>query len=132
MLCPYCGRDNSSDAQFCNECGSKLDSPRNGLPSPAEKSEPSAGRADFQSQPGQITSPGGTFVGRQRELGELKAALDDALSGQGRLVMLAGEPGIAPVVAAPGIKKFVMGAPPSLTRPNSPSAKGRNPGGQGG
>ena len=36
----------------------------------------------------------GTFVGRQREMGELKAALDDALSGQGRLVMLVGEPGI--------------------------------------
>jgi predicted ATPase len=36
----------------------------------------------------------GVFVGRQREMGELKTALEDALSGQGRLVMLAGEPGI--------------------------------------
>ncbi len=36
----------------------------------------------------------GTFVGRQREMGELKAALNDALSGQGRVVMLVGEPGI--------------------------------------
>ena len=36
----------------------------------------------------------GAFVGRQQELGELKTALDDALSGRGRLVMLAGEPGI--------------------------------------
>ncbi len=36
----------------------------------------------------------GTFVGRQREMGEMEAALDDALSGRGRLVMLAGEPGI--------------------------------------
>lgn len=34
------------------------------------------------------------FVGRQREMAELRAALDDALSGDGRLVMLAGEPGI--------------------------------------
>ena len=34
------------------------------------------------------------FVGRQRELAELMTALDDALSGQGRLVMLVGEPGI--------------------------------------
>jgi predicted ATPase len=34
------------------------------------------------------------FVGRQREMSELKTALEDALSGQGRLVMLAGEPGI--------------------------------------
>ena len=37
---------------------------------------------------------GGIFVGRQREMAELTAALDDAMSGQGRIVMLAGEPGI--------------------------------------
>ena len=36
----------------------------------------------------------GGFVGREREMGELNAALDDAISGHGRLVMLAGEPGI--------------------------------------
>ena len=34
------------------------------------------------------------FVGRERELEELRTALDDAVSGQGRMVMLAGEPGI--------------------------------------
>ena len=34
------------------------------------------------------------FIGRRREMAELTAALDDAVSGQGRLVMLAGEPGI--------------------------------------
>ncbi|MFQ6026880.1 MAG: AAA family ATPase [Dehalococcoidia bacterium] len=33
-------------------------------------------------------------MGRQREMGELRAAMEDALSGQGRLVMLVGEPGI--------------------------------------
>ena len=33
-------------------------------------------------------------MGRQREIGELKAALSDAISGRGRLVMLVGEPGI--------------------------------------
>ena len=37
---------------------------------------------------------GRVFIGRQWELAELKAALDRALSGQGQLVMLAGEPGI--------------------------------------
>ncbi|MCH8349692.1 MAG: protein kinase, partial [Chloroflexi bacterium] len=37
---------------------------------------------------------GGVFVGRQREMGELKACLEDALSGRGRLVMLVGEPGL--------------------------------------
>ena len=34
------------------------------------------------------------FVGRQQEMAELRSALDDALSGKGRLVMLVGEPGI--------------------------------------
>ena len=37
---------------------------------------------------------GGVFVGQQREMGELKGCLEDALSGRGRLVMLVGEPGI--------------------------------------
>jgi len=37
---------------------------------------------------------GGVFVGRQREMGELKAALEDTLSGRGQMVMLVGEPGI--------------------------------------
>ena len=37
---------------------------------------------------------GGVFVGRQREMGELKACLEDALSGRGRLVTIVGEPGI--------------------------------------
>ena len=36
----------------------------------------------------------GIFVGSQREMAVLTSVLDDALSGQGRLVMLAGEPGI--------------------------------------
>ena len=37
---------------------------------------------------------GGVFVGRQMEMGQLKAALEDVLGGSGRLVMLVGEPGI--------------------------------------
>jgi class 3 adenylate cyclase/tetratricopeptide (TPR) repeat protein len=36
----------------------------------------------------------GVFVGRDAEVAQLRAALDDALSGRGRLVLLAGEPGI--------------------------------------
>jgi DNA-binding SARP family transcriptional activator len=36
----------------------------------------------------------GVFVGRERELGEILAAFDDARSGTGRLVLLTGEPGI--------------------------------------
>jgi DNA-binding CsgD family transcriptional regulator/tetratricopeptide (TPR) repeat protein len=37
---------------------------------------------------------GDVFVGREREMGELTVALDDALAGKGRIVMLVGEPGI--------------------------------------
>ena len=36
----------------------------------------------------------GVFVGRQREMGHLKAAVDSAHSGRGGIVALAGEPGI--------------------------------------
>ena len=38
---------------------------------------------------------GHIFVGREREMAELTFALDDALAGEGRLVMLAGEPASA-------------------------------------
>ena len=34
------------------------------------------------------------FVGRERELAELRAVLDDACAGHGRLLLLSGEPGI--------------------------------------
>ena len=37
---------------------------------------------------------GGVFVGRQAEMGQLKAALEEGLGGSGRLVALVGEPGI--------------------------------------
>ena len=43
-------------------------------------------------KPAILTS--GSFVGRQREMGELTAALEGARSGHGQMVMLAGEPGI--------------------------------------
>jgi class 3 adenylate cyclase len=37
---------------------------------------------------------GGVFVGRDRELAQLREAFDDAVSGRGRILMLVGEPGI--------------------------------------
>ena len=37
---------------------------------------------------------GGIFVGREKEMDELRAGLEDSLSGRGRLMMLVGEPGI--------------------------------------
>ena len=50
------------------------------------------------SQPNQLPAPAGrsrnAFVGRHREMAELRVALEDTLAGQGRMVMLVGEPGI--------------------------------------
>src|SRR5271168_2562712 len=40
------------------------------------------------------THSAASFVGRARELAELRAALDETIGGQGRLFLLAGEPGI--------------------------------------
>ena len=48
---------------------------------------------ESESQQGQPVS-GSRFVGRQPEMAELRLALDGALSDQGQLVMLVGEPGI--------------------------------------
>jgi DNA-binding SARP family transcriptional activator len=50
---------------------------------------------DLPSEPQPTPEPSrGVFVGREKELGELLAALDEALAGRGRLCLLAGEPGI--------------------------------------
>jgi DNA-binding SARP family transcriptional activator len=46
------------------------------------------------SSPPAASQPRGSFVGRERELAELLAGLEDALAGQGRLLLLGGEPGI--------------------------------------
>ena len=41
-----------------------------------------------------MTGPGTAFVGRESERAVLRAALDGACRGQGRLVLIGGEPGI--------------------------------------
>src|SRR5260221_9904609 len=45
-------------------------------------------------KPDAITASTNSFVGRERELGELRRALDDADCGRGRLFLISGEPGI--------------------------------------
>ena len=49
----------------------------------------------------------GMFVGRQREMADLKAAMEDAISVRGGLVMLAGEPGIGKSRATQEIGAYV-------------------------
>ena len=70
MLCPSCTRDNPPEAQFCMSCATELAS-----------AEPLASASTSTTQAIDL-SP--VFVGRQLEMGELKAALEDALSGRGR------------------------------------------------
>ncbi|HIM79506.1 MAG TPA: hypothetical protein EYM54_05340, partial [Dehalococcoidia bacterium] len=53
--------------------------------------QPTTAVDDVQAQD---SLAGGVFVGRLREMDDLQAALEDALSGRGRLVALSGEPGI--------------------------------------
>ena len=77
MNCSTCGQENPVGAQFCNRCGGKL--------TPAM--EP------MNANEGVLVTSR-DFVGRQQELSDLRAALDDAVSGRGRLVMLVGEPSI--------------------------------------
>ena len=95
MDCPSCGHENPDDAKFCNECGLSLGTPAENTTLPREPSVDSPRSqvvSEQTSSPSSISSI--TFVNREREIGELVSALDDALAGHGRLVMLVGEPGI--------------------------------------
>jgi DNA-binding SARP family transcriptional activator len=50
----------------------------------------------------------GPFVGRDRELERLRGAVDEALTGQGRLVMLVGEPGIGKTQTAVELGRYAV------------------------
>jgi hypothetical protein len=76
--CDRCGRSNRDAARYCDGCGAALPQPGRDM------------RRAVQAAGG----PGELFVGRERELALLRAAVDHALAGRGRNVALAGEPGI--------------------------------------
>lgn len=67
MPCPRCGCVTRKDAVFCGECGAHL----------------------IES-----TIPQDAFIGRRTELAALDAALERVLAGQGRILLLSGDPGI--------------------------------------
>jgi DNA-binding NarL/FixJ family response regulator len=86
--CPKCGRTNRTEAAYCDACGTPLRSPL----------------ADTVRAQG--TAGGDVFVGRERELAALGAALDRGLAGEGQIVMLSGEPGIGKTRTAQMIARY--------------------------
>ena len=87
--CPKCGRKNRAEAAFCDACGTPLRSP---------VADSVRARA--------TTGSGKVFVGRERELAALGTALDQALAGEGQIVMLAGEPGIGKTCTAQVLARY--------------------------
>ncbi|MFQ6029417.1 MAG: AAA family ATPase [Dehalococcoidia bacterium] len=77
MKCPTCGQENRDEARFCDGCGAAL---------PVLTEIASADQDPWAASAG--------FVGRDREMKELREILQESVSSQGRLVMLLGEPGI--------------------------------------
>jgi class 3 adenylate cyclase len=61
----------------------------------ARAGEPQAGVEDEEEEENPLDRlAGGVFVGRERELDEMREALEDTLAGRGHLLLLVGEPGI--------------------------------------
>lgn len=102
MKCVNCGKGNRLNARFCDSCGTKL----------------IADQGDAVSE---------LFVGRENELKTIVQAVEDSLSGRGRIIALSGEAGIGKtctaniaeeIASAKGIKTFsgycheYAGAPP--------------------
>ena len=56
--------------------------------------------------PGGSDRRAGVFVGRERELDELRGVFEDAAAGRGRLVMLVGEPGIGKTRTAEELSSY--------------------------
>jgi DNA-binding CsgD family transcriptional regulator len=79
MHCRRCGRQNQTDARFCDGCGAALQPLSSERPAPASDSP----RPEDDA-----------FIGRERELLAIGKLLTRALSGTGATVALAGEPGI--------------------------------------
>src|SRR6266704_353923 len=69
---------------------------RRGFMNPASRNPHLSSASGTQSRASAISEPRpeGGFVGREREMGELVAGLDDAVAGRGGLFLLSGEPGI--------------------------------------
>jgi AAA ATPase domain len=101
MHCANCGREGPAGSACCCHCGAtqrwrRPGRPLNGtdLRSAARRTHAGGALAVAVEPAARPAAEGTAFVGRARGLAELRAGLDDAIEGRGRLVLLAGEPGI--------------------------------------
>jgi DNA-binding CsgD family transcriptional regulator len=90
VACASCGRANREAAVFCDGCGARL----------------AATTPDLAQSPQQAFGPGEVFVGRDRELAALGAAIEQTLAGNGRILALAGEPGIGKTRTAQVLARY--------------------------
>lgn len=112
--CPSCHHANPDTSTFCSQCGTRLrplattQSTLPPEPSPVLRSAKSG------------------FVGREHELGILQTSLEERVAGQGRTVVLLGEPGIGktrlateiqPYAQARGLRVLVSRCPDSEGAP---------------
>jgi len=88
--CPSCRRENRAEAAFCDGCGAPLRGPT----------------ADAVRLPSRTSTGSDVFVGRERELAVLGAALEQTLGGHGQIVVLAGEPGIGKTRTAQVLARY--------------------------
>ncbi len=83
---------------------------RHGVPSPSMGEGQGEGDTALREPQGTARSldsmASGVFVGRQKEMNQLKGALEEALSGHGRMVTLVGEPGIGKTRTAQELQTY--------------------------
>jgi hypothetical protein len=72
-------------------------------PPPGQKS---TGKRQKSTPPPDTQFPTPAFVGRDRELAELRTALEDVIGGQGRIILLTGEPGIGKTRTADELARY--------------------------
>lgn len=96
FFCASCEQEVPPDSRFCNHCGLPLEERSQATPSNGDSGTAAffSRRISSSEAAAAVLSRGSAFVGRQREMDELKKALEEAQSSRGRVVMLVGEPGI--------------------------------------
>jgi len=98
----------------------------------AGQAQPSAPRMERTVSKGALwgtfaPAPADMFVGRQRELGVLCGAFEQACAGHGRIVMLAGEPGIGKTRTAQELAVHAAGREPAVLWGRCPEESGAPP-----